>query len=94
MNCELCEVVGQPQKKRSYLVFLLDALTCDEGVTVVQSECACDMQEWLQNVASVSGGLKVGRPGAMDEYFLMHRPIVTHIDAESAAHIPVVDPVN
>lgn len=90
MACDLCWAVPQPAKKHSYLVHLLDAKTNEVGLTIVQTPCVHDVQEWLQDVAS-RGDLVVVNP-ATEERFTMRNPMVMHIDAEAAAHIPIVDP--
>jgi hypothetical protein len=81
-------------KKHSFLVTLIDAETLEEGVTVVQAVSADDgLQEFLQGIATYSGGLLVGRSLQSDERFLMYHPVIVDIDADAAAHIPLVDPV-
>jgi hypothetical protein len=84
-----------PQPKHSYLVHLLDAMTLEEGLTVVQASSTDGIQELLQGIAHYSGGLLVGCSlSGENDLFTMHNPVVMHIDAETAAHIPLVDPVN
>lgn len=80
--------------KHSYLVHLLDSVTLEEGITIVQASCTHGIQELLQGIATHSGGLQVGRSlTGEDDLFTMHHPVVMHIDAEYAAHIKLVDPV-
>jgi hypothetical protein len=87
--CQVCWVSSAP--KHSYLVHLIDQETNRWGRCVVQSECTCDMQSWLTHLASV-GSLVVH--DEHDEKFTMTRPLLMDIDTESAAHLPLVDPVN
>lgn len=93
MACE-CGTVPAPREKHSYLIELLDAETNLWGRCVVQAECPCGIQEWLQRVAD-TGGLKVDRisHGTTRGKFLMYHPRVMKIDAKRAAHVPIVDPV-
>jgi hypothetical protein len=80
--------------KHSYLVHLLDYVTLEEGLTIVQTSDTDGIQELLQGIAYHSGGLVVGRSlSDEDDLFTMHNPVVMDIDAETAAHIPIVDPV-
>lgn len=81
--------------KHSFLVTLIDAVTLQEGVTVVQAISADDgLQEFLQGIATYSGGLLVSPSMQSNDRFLMYHPVIMDIDAESAAHVPLVDPVN
>lgn len=81
-------------RKHSYLVHLLDADTLQEGLTIVQASCTHGIQELLTGIATHNGGLLVGRSlSDEDDLFTMLKPRVMHIDAETAAHIPLVDPV-
>lgn len=89
MACKLCWVT--PQQKHSYLVHLIDQHTSRWGRCVVQSPCTCDLQEWLTQLAA-QGNLVVHDEN--DERFSMSRPLIIDIDTQSAAHIPLVDPVN
>lgn len=89
MACELCWIT--PAQKHSYLVHLIDTETNRWGRCIVQSECSCDMQEWLTHLAAI-GNLSVHDEN--DEKFTMTHPLVIDIDTESAAHLPLVDPVN
>lgn len=82
-----------PQPKHSYLVHLLDYVTLEEGLTVVQASCTHGIQDLLQGIAYHSGGLLVGRSLEGDDLFTMHNPVVMDIDAEAAAHLPIVDPI-
>lgn len=89
MACEVCWVT--PQHKRSYLIHLIDAQTHRWGRCIVQSECSCDMQEYLTQLAA-QGSLDVHDEN--DIKFTMEHPIIVEIDSKAAAHVPVVDPVN
>jgi hypothetical protein len=81
--------------KHSYLVHLLDYVTLEEGLTVVQATSTEGIQELLQGIAYHSGGLLVDRDlSDEDNRFTMHNPVVMDIDAETAAHIPIVDPIS
>lgn len=80
-------------QKRSYLVHLIDTQTSRWGKCIVQSSCLCDIQQWVESMA-VGGQLVVHDPNRNDEPFVMLSPQVMHIDDKSAAHIPLVDPVN
>lgn len=92
MTCSICWAIPDgPRAKRSYLVELIDAKTNRGGSCVVQSECTHDMQEWITHLAS-QGVLMVSSP--VGEKFRMDDPVVVNIDAEKAAHVPIVDPVN
>jgi hypothetical protein len=83
-----------PQPKHSYLVHLLDYVTLEEGLTIVQATSTDGIQELLQGIAHHSGGLLVDRSLSGDDRFTMHNPVVMDIDAETAAHIPIVDPIS
>ena len=80
-----------PRRKRSFLVELIDAKTNRGGSCVVQSECSHDMQEWMQHLADQGALMVCASDG---EKFRMDNPVVVNIDAEKAAHVPIVDPVN
>lgn len=91
MACDICWAVPEPAKKHSYLLHLLDTETARWGMCVVQSECSHGMQEWMEHLAA-NGQLTV-HDNAGNE-FQMDHPKVMNIDAKSAAHVPIVDPVN
>jgi hypothetical protein len=91
MTCSHCWAIDGPRPKRSYLVELIDAKSNRGGSCVVQSECDHDMQEWITHLAR-QGALMVCSPDG--EKFRMDNPVVVNIDAEKAAHVPIVDPVN
>lgn len=93
MTCTTCWVgTGHPPQKHSYLLYLADENTGRWGRCVIQSECQHDMQEWVEHLAS-TGSLMV-HDTRTDEKFQMDHPRVMHVDEKTAAHIPIVDPVN
>lgn len=89
MACNTCRAVPRP-KKHSFLVIMVDSLTNREGQCVIQSECPHGMQEHMDGLAS-KGSLLVVDPRTPDEMFVMSNPLVTHVDAKIAAHIPIRD---
>lgn len=91
MTCNQCGESPRLAKKHSYLVIMVDSVTHREGHCIMQSECAHGMQEKVNWYAS-KAQLTVIDPSNR-EAFLMMNPVIAHIDAKIAAHIPIADPV-
>lgn len=90
MACSLCWVNPQSPSKHSYLIELTDDITGRWGRCVFQSECVHGMQEWADHLASINS---LWVHDENDERFLMLHPVVIRVDAEAAAHLPIVDPL-
>lgn len=61
---------------KNYLVTLIDRDTGEMQRIVVQSECSCDMQEYVDTLTDLN----------------ISNPRVVDINERAAAHLPVVDP--
>lgn len=90
MACNSCRAMPHG-KKHSFLVIMVDAETNREGHCIIQSECSHGMQEKVSWLASKSQ-LTVVDPRNREAFSMAH-PVVAHIDAKIAAHIPIADPV-
>lgn len=74
MACMECSGLPEPSQKKSYLVHLAN----DKGEShdiIVQTSCTHDMQEWVDGMVFPDG---------------IENPRVIFIDAEAAAHVPIV----
>lgn len=91
MACETCWTVPGPHPKRSFLVEVVDSATNRWGRCVVQSECAHDMQEWMQFLADKS---QLSLHDENGEKFWSSAPVVVNVDDKAAAHLPLVEGVN
>lgn len=91
MSCTQCWSFPQPrQRKRNFLIHLIDTETIRWGRCVVQSECSHGMQEWVDELTRAMGGLIVNDSAGNE--FTMHHPRVVDIDAKAAEHLPIMDP--
>lgn len=61
---------------KSYLVTLIDRETGDLQRIVVQSECPCGMQEFVDGLSDLN----------------IKQPVVVDINETAANHVPLVDP--
>ena len=61
---------------KNYLVTLIDRKTGDLQRIVVQSECSCAMQEFVDGLTDLN----------------INNPVVVDINETAASHLPLVDP--
>lgn len=90
MPCHACPPPSA--EKKSYLVYLVDAQTSAGGHCVVQTSCVHDLQEWFTATVRKQGSVTVTNL-LTDEQFALTDPVVVDVDAQTAAHIPLVDPI-